>query len=306
MIKNKSLLLLALTAGLTTGINFNHSASAANLTSCLVPSGFAGGFFGNNPGTALGTYLFDQGSDKAIFRTNCDTTDIGVIEGRAGASGLAGDYEVGIGLNGAQADVDDRLQLDWVDETVYNWTLTWNPTENLATFDVGGNSINYDFDDSASPTLNLDKFNAFGIQARADNPSDFISEDTSMTITVDNIVFDPLNGNATVSENPNIVFQAVSNAANPSIVDNFYTINAAAIGNAASEIVSMTGTFVMDIPNSGVNPQDESARSRIGFQVLMFDPPPNGASVPEPGSVLSLLGLGLLGARNWKQKKDRQ
>lgn len=291
--KNISVFLLA--SSVFTGLSLNNnSASAATLASCLIPD--TPPLF-TNPGTANGDYLFNQGTDKDGFKNNCGVTDLGIVEGRAGTAGNTGDYEVGIGLNGAQADLTDQLQLDWEDEAVYNWTLDWNPNTNVATFTVGGDSINYDFNSSSSQTLNLDKFNAFGIQARADDPSIYISENTILSLNVNSITFDPLNGNPSVTENYNFAVSAASSENNENIVDEFYTINVAAseLESLDSEITSMSGTFSMDIPDGGVNPQDASARSRIGFQVLLFDPP--AQSVPESTPIFSLLGLGALSLR---------
>ena len=298
--RNISAFLLA--SSVFTGLSLNtNSASAATLASCLIPDTpplFV------NPGTASGDYLFNQGTDKNIFKNDCGVTDLGIVEGRAGTAGNTGDYEVGIGLNGAQADLADQLQLDWADETVYNWTLDWNPNTNIATFAVSGNSIDYDFDSSSSQTLNLDKFNAFGIQARADAPSNFISENTTLSLDIDRITFDSLNGNGSVTENYNLSVTATSSASSENIVDEFYTINVAApeLNSLDSEITSMSGTFSMELPDGGVNPQDEAARSRIGFQILLFDPPVDSAteSVPESTSILGLLGLSFLGLRKIK------
>lgn len=309
MINNKSISAFLLASSLLTGLSLNiDSASAATLASCLVPTGFAGGFFGSNPGTALGDYLFNQGSNEETFEENCDVTDIGKVDGRAGAS-RATDYEVGIGLNGAQADLADQLELDWVDESVYSWTLTWNPDTNIATFNVEGDEIDYDFDLSDSPTKNLDKFNAFGILARADDESTYIDAGTAITITVDEVIIDPLNGNSSVTQDPNISFTATSDTdTNTSTtVKNFYTINAGAtqLNSVNSEITSMSGTFAMDIPTGGKHPQEDRpfARSRIGFQLLLFDPP---VSVAEPASISSLLTLGAIGFGSIRQKKKKK
>lgn len=288
--KNISAFLLA--SSIFTGLSLNtNSASAASLgASCLFV------------GTASGDYLFDRGTDKDAFKNDCNSTEIGVVEGRAGTAGTRGDYEVGIGLNGAQADLADQLQLDWVDETVYDWTLDWNSLDNIATFTVGGNSINYDFDLSDSQNLELDKFNAFGIQARADNPGTFITEGTEITLNINSMTFNSnpegIN-NSSVTDNPNLTVSAISDANSPNIFDEFYTINAGAseLNSVNSEITSMSGTFVMDIPDGDINPQDADARSRIGFQILLFDPPANSESVPESTSILSLLGLGVLALR---------
>lgn len=292
---NRNISAFLIASSIFTGLSLNtNSASAATLASCLIPDTpplFA------NPGTASGNYLFNQGTDKDAFKNDCGVTDLGIVEGRAGTAGTIGDYEVGIGLNGAQADLTDQLQLDWVDEAIYDWTLDWNPATNVATFTVGGDSINYDFDSSSSQTLNLDRFNAFGIQARADNPSSYIAENTTVSLDVDSITFDPLNGNPSVTDNPNFTISATSNANSENIVHEFYTINVAApeLESLASEITSMSGTFSMDIPDDAFNPQDASARSRIGFQLLLFDPPVQ--PVPESTSILSLLGLAILAFR---------
>lgn len=294
---NRNISAFILASSIFTGLNLNtNPASAATLASCLIPDTpplFV------NPGTASGNYLFNQGTDKDAFKNDCGVTDLGIVEGRAGTAGTRGDYEIGIGLNGAQADLTDQLQLVWTDEAVYNWTLDWNPDTNVATFTVGDDSINYDFDSSSSQTLNLDRFNAFGIQARADDPSIYIAENTTVSLDVNSITFDPLNGNPSVTDNPNFTVSATSNVNSENIVDEFYTINVAAseLESIESEITSMSGTFMMDIPNGGFNPQDADARSRIGFQLLLFDPPANSESVPESTPILSLLGLGVLAFR---------
>jgi hypothetical protein len=311
---HKNIATFFLVSSVLTIISVNtNSASAASLgASCLSNSE-------NNPGEASGDYLFAQGDNKQEFKANCNVTDIGKVEGRAGASGTIGDYEVGIGLNGAQANVADRLQLLWIDEAVYNWTLNWNTTTNVATFTVGSNSINYDFDLSASPTLSLDKFNSFGIQARADDPSSYITENTALFLTVDSMTMSPVNPlapTASVTIEPDLSLSAISSLSSPNIISEFYTLNVLGSGlnSLNSEITSMSGTFSMDIPNGGVNPQAKSARSRIGFEVLLFDPPVDNTEVPstnspinreatpEPGTVFSLFALGALG---WSSMKKR-
>lgn len=273
-------------------------------------------------GEASGSYLFSQGNSKVEFAENCNVTDIGKVEGRAGASGTRGDYEVGIGLNGAQADVADRLQLAWVDETIYNWTLNWDTATNIATFIVGSNSINYDFDLSGSSTKTLDKFNSFGIQTRADDPSSYISENTTLSLTVDSMTIspvNPLNPTASVTTNPNLSLSSISSLSEPNIISEFYTINvlAAGLNSLNSEITSMSGTFSMDIPEGGVNPQAKSARSRIGFEVLLFDPPvddvvtspqeppANNPKTPESSTILGVLAFSAMAWGNVKKKAKK-
>lgn len=293
--KSISAFLLASSVFTLIGVNTDSAFAASLGASCLTT------------GTASGSYLFDRGTNEQEFKNNCNVTDIGKVEGRAGASGTRGDYEVGIGLKGAQFGLADQLQLAWVDEAVYNWTLNWNPTNNVATFTVGSNSINYDFDLSGSSTLSLDKFNSFGIQAKAYDPSSYITENTNITLNVDSITINrlnPLNLNQFVTEDPELSVSAISSINSPNFDSEFYTINVLASGlnSINSEITSMSGTFMMDIPDGGVNPQGKSARSRIGFEVLLFDPPVDAEATPEPGSFLSLLAIGALGWGSFKKR----
>jgi hypothetical protein len=295
MIKPKSLLMsLAFGTTVASLILTDSSASAAIVgNSCT--------------GTDLGSVI---NVSETTFATNCgDITQLAKIQGRSGASGfgLNGDYEIAIGPNGAQANRTGILQLDWNDETVYNWTLDWNTSNNQAIFTLLNNgrtntpgSISYIY---SLPDL---PFNAFSLVARADNPSTVISANTTMNLAVTKVALD--GGTLTTLGSPLSVTATSSASGLTRFVKGFYTIDP----SAGTEITKMEGTFKLDIPNGGLNPQDQNGRaSGIGFELTLFDPsaiqPPQAAtSVPEPASIFGLLSVASLGFTFVRKRKNQE
>jgi hypothetical protein len=108
---------------------------------------------------------------------------------------------------------------------------------------------------------------------------------------------------------------AVSSATEPDFETKFYSLNPnfdidltqpdnQRAGRNA-QFTSISGTFQIDFDDEDYNPQDLSARSRIGFSLLLFDPPiaVNGETVPEPNSIIGLLTVGALGATSMLKHK---
>ncbi len=271
------------------------------------------------PLPALAVNLTFQGSDEeALLKSQTPINQLLRVEGRAGAPGGA-DYELGIGLNGAQADLTGQQQLTWIDEQVYNWNLNWNPTTNTGTFSVDGiaGDISYTFDGSTGP----DKFNAFSILAKSRTETGKVDPNTQIEVSVDQIAINDGNGlqNITVVDNSSgtavpvsdpLSVQATSpNANGQTLNKRFYFLE-----NLVDEITRITGRFTMnwDRDNGATNPQENSARSRVDFQITLFDPPVSPSqsqSVPEPSSTMAILAFAATGAfftSKGKKLKNKQ
>jgi hypothetical protein len=295
--KNKKRLLMPVVFGITASsfAFIANSASAANLLAT------------NCTGTDLGVIL-NQGTDETAFKSNCATvTQLAKIQGRSGTNGptLNGDYEIAIGPNGAQAGLTGQSQIDWNSGTVYNWELNFNPTTNQATFQVLDNGkgsptnlITYSY--GASSTM---PFNAFGILARADNPSSIITANTTMNLSVTQVTLDGGGVGKTTNfgASPLSVTAISTSSGTSRFAKNYYTVDPA----AGTEITQMKGTFSANF--TGLNPQDKNGRSSgIGFEITLFDPPPSPAvsqPVPEPNSMLGLFAFGVLGAGSLLKRK---
>lgn len=219
------------------------------------------------------------------------------MEGRAGAP-KAIDYEIAIGPNGAQTGETGQIQLTWENGQFYDWELLWSPVARMATFTVIDNGTMI-----GSPIFNTftgpgpDDFNAFGLLARADTDNK-VDPNTTVTLFVDS-----------VNDNPNFTIDGVTPASTSISVSAtspatpgqdlnqaFYALDPDDIlFPTFPEITSMTGRFQMTWDST--NPQTNLARSRVGFQITLFDPPVETAATPEPTSLFaSLLGIGMLTA----------
>jgi hypothetical protein len=275
-------------------------AIAASLTFIPQPA-FAANVTGACAASSpVGTFLLNQGINETTFQNNCNTTQLGVVKGRSGKSGvhLNGDYEVLIDDTGLVGIPEDQMQLNWEDKVSYQWTLNWNPGTKTAQFQVTNplnlvglnNPIIAQF-----PVNSGDLFNAFGLVVRADNPASYITAGTTMTFNVNSIT---VQGTSSQITDNSLNLSVVATSGTQRFAKNFYTLNPSATGlNANSEILSMSGTFMMNAPDGKV-PQDfvTNGALGIGFELKIIDPPlqpaPNDdTSVPEPSAIL---GLGIL------------
>ena len=258
--------------------------------------------------------LLSQGSDGQTFRDNCaPVTQLGKVQGRPGTNGptLNGDYEIAIGPNGAQAGLTGQSQIDWNSGTEYDWQLDFNPTNNLATFQVLDNGkgvpappITYSY---PGPLV----FNAFGLVARADDPSNVIAEGTTMNLTVTDVTL--LNNGKTLTQNIPLVVEAISTyESKERFGKQYYTIDMNDYPTA--EITQLKGKFSFE---GSINSQYQFGRSRvIGLEIIMFDPPvasgpsPQAPSqtVPEPSTafgigVATAVGFGAFSKPKFTKKR---
>lgn len=260
--------------------------------------------------SASAATLVDKGSDEDAFISFLKTflpegTDpkIGEVEGIAGGTSK----ELFFGLNGSSTGTpQSSADLIWQDGFTYDWTLTWDPATNEALFTItnpsGTPAINYTF----APIV-LDKFNAFGLIARADSfvqSGGKVEDGTTMNLTVTQVDFSDATSE-TVNDS------VTATAGTTRFAKQFYVIDDPFRGDGV-EITQMTGTFMMDWDENDLlipgGPQSVNANARIGFELKLFDPPGEGneiESVPEPSSILGLLSLGSLGfTSRLKRKKE--
>ncbi len=210
------------------------------------------------------TFAFDPANRWMIDAT---------AQGRAGASGLRGDWELG-GFNDTVPGgaTFDQAQWLWGDEEEVSWLLEIDQDTNFATFSMWtdpGMVTTIDLGDS-------DGFNGFGIVTSSDGRnSSKVEPDTEISLTVNDI-----NG-------INLGAQAfTTNAIAPSgSVDK--EVKYFALSDTS---YSLGGTLFMDWVSQ--NPQAKNARSRVQFEVKIFDHPEESQSVPEPSALLGLLSLG--------------
>ncbi|MGF1542061.1 MAG: choice-of-anchor W domain-containing protein [Pleurocapsa sp.] len=196
-------------------------------------------------------------------------------QGRAGVLG-AGDWELG-GFNDTIPGGATFSQAQWVwrDEEEVSWLLEVDQITNLATFNMWTNP-------SEIATINLGPssgFNGFGIVTSSDGRNSTIVEPgTEISLRVNQI-----NGLALGTQ------AFTTNAIAPSGgVDK--EVNYFALSEVS---YSLAGTLFMDW--NTINPQAKRARSRVQFEVKIFDRPEESQSVPEPSALLGLLSLGGVG-----------
>jgi hypothetical protein len=236
--------------------------------------------------------LIKAGSNEAVFTTTYAITRIGEVEGNAGGLGK----ELFFGFNGAGTGVQNSKDLTWSDARQFNWNLTWNPTTNQAQFTVVNPVsglppvLNYTF---ASTTL--DRFNAFGLLAKANAPSSRLSEGTTIDLKVNSVSF----SDSTSQTLSDAYVSATSTVGSPEIINKLFYVLSSEDRDVGTEITAMSGTFSLDWTT--INPQRQNANSRMSFELVMYDPPAaiapsltESTSVPEPTSIIGLLSLGAI------------
>jgi hypothetical protein len=245
-------------------------------------------------GTALTSVAFFAQAASAITLTpvtesfafdpaNGWTIDA-TAQGRAGVLGT-GDWELGGFDDAIPNGVTPTSQAQWVwgDNESVSWLLNVDQTTGLASFKM--------WTATQSRTVNLgasDGFNGFGIvtssqSATKSNGSYWVAPDTTMSLTVNQI-----NGQ---NINPFTTSATSLDPIGKDIGLNYFALS--------ENSYSLSGTLFMDWLS--VNPQATSARSRVQFEVKIFDRP--SQSVPEPGVTLGLLLLGGLGVASRLSQK---
>jgi hypothetical protein len=224
------------------------------------------------------------------------------VEGRAGAAGFR-DYEFAIGPLGANQQNTGQIYQDWTNNTAVRWCLQWVPSTKRATFFLAGSAsactgtppsgaISY----TSPVNITNPPLDFFTLTATSKNvASGLVSAGTTMNIRVDTI-------NGTTLGSP------YSQTATAGGLE--FTQLSSPLFNPG--ITSMSGTATMNW-GSGINPNQASARSRVDFKIIAYDPPVRSSSVgtfdtpvstPEPSALLGLVGILGLGWRGKKRKAD--
>ncbi|OKH23194.1 hypothetical protein NIES593_10115 [Hydrococcus rivularis NIES-593] len=252
--------------------------------------------------SVYGANLRNGGTNESAFIFNNSITKIGEVEGQAGGVGK----EIFFGFNGASTGTpQSSIDLQWIDEKIYNWKLTWDATNNKAELAIAQSSgiigtLNYTFASNV-----LDRFNAFGLITRADNPSSKVKSRTTIKLSIDRVAF---------SDNTRTrLNRSVKSTSGTKRFDKQFFILSPRDRQNGVEITSMSGTFAMNW--NAINPQRQNAGSRVAFEIKMFDPPVSNsnstsviseaAKTPEPSSMLGLLVLGALGATATMKRKSQ-
>lgn len=243
------------------------------------------------PATALTLTLVQSGesSDPAPIGF---TQDLKIFESewRAGASDEVGDYEAAIGPNGANYPLAGTFQIDWGNAQEVVWDIdytSFNGVSELTITPTGGTpqSVIYD-----SPLSGLWK--KFALFANV-KPHGLVAEGTSIEIAITDINGCALGG-CDLSSTPTSATYSTN-------------LSEAKYFSTDDPITSMKGKVIISWTSLDPQPSSGGARSAVAVKLKAFDPPTidPAETIPEPGTLLSLLtvgGLGLLSGL--KSKKE--
>ena len=209
-------------------------------------------------------FAFDPANEWTIDAT---------AQGRAGAPGGM-DWELGSFDNNIPGgSTTDQAHWTWEDGDKLSWLLEVDRITSLAEFQMWGSNP------EISKTINLgtsDGFNGFGIVASSNGwDSKKVAPATEISVTVDNINGNNLGANSFTTD-------AVAPEAGIDKEVNYFALDETSY--------SLGGTLFMDWDS--LNPQAARARSRVQFEVKIFDRPNETQSVPEPSLLLGLLSIG--------------
>ena len=213
------------------------------------------------------------------------------VEGRAGAP-FGEDYEFAIGPNGAQANNTGQIYRDWNDDEVVDWSFNWDGQ--TAKFALGEEEILYSL---LNPSPNI--FNGFSLLTNVDTRSYNAPALGTRRVeagTQIDLIVKTLNGEDVTDTSGilNSVFSSsIGQAAEAqSLNKKFFS--------SPTAITSLTGTVKMSWLN--IDPNENKARSRVTFQIQGYDF--EEKRIPEPTSVLTLLGFGAFGVSSLIKRRQ--
>jgi hypothetical protein len=241
--------------------------------------GVAAGSLGlTRPAHALELNLVQSGEDPPPNWTSLGWK----AEGRAGAPATSQtDYEFAIGPNGAQADLTGQIYRTWVNGETVNWSLNWNGQTASLTVDNEG-PVTFSL-----PSISALDFNAFSLFANIIGAPGYVDQGTKIDLTVQTV-----NGQPVTDQNgANILTSTTATAVNSSLPD----FSETEFLTSPEAITSLTGTTTLSW--TGLDPQNQNARSRVDWQLVGFNTnsTPVPTSVPESTPLGGLLLFGALG-----------
>ena len=211
-------------------------------------------------------------TEAFAFDSNNGWTIDATAQGRAGVP-KGGDWELA-GFNDTTPGdpTFDQAEWTWVDEEEVSWLLEVDQVTNLATFSMWTNPSSFkviDLGESGG-------FDGFGIVTSSDGRnSSKVEAGTEISLIVDKI-----NGNNLGSDS--FITNAIAPAGGKDQESNYFALD--------NTSYSLGGTLFMDW--NSLNPQTARARSRVQFEVKIFDRPEESQSVPEPSLLLGLFSIG--------------
>jgi hypothetical protein len=225
----------------------------------------------SQPAAAIDLTFVSEGATVPEGWTNLNWT----VEGRAGAKGFA-DWEFATKEDGEQTTIE-QLEWDWQNDQEVPWLLTWDG--NTVSFTLDGQTIAYYQDNP--PAQSLD---GFYLWTRATTKSGTVDPGTEIFLEVNEvngIEVDPVSSLAT----------APVGEGNTEITKNYFASD--------TSITSLSGIANMSWLEGSPNPHLANARARVGLKIEGF----SYASVPEPGTVAGIVGMGLFGVSSALRRK---
>jgi len=217
----------------------------------------------SQPAAAIDLTFVHEGDAVPPGWTNLNWT----VEGRAGAKGFA-DWEFSTKEDDIHTTID-QLEWNWQNDQEVPWLLNWDG--NTVSFTLGGETIAYYQENPPAQSLN-----GFYLWTRATTASGKVDPGTKIFLEVNEvngIAVDPVSSFAT----------APVGEGNDDITKNYFASD--------TSITSLSGIANMSWLEGSPNPNLANARSRVGLKIEGF----SYASVPEPGTVAGIVGIGLFG-----------
>ncbi|MDY7013794.1 MAG: PEP-CTERM sorting domain-containing protein [Cyanobacteriota bacterium] len=200
-----------------------------------------------------------------------------VARGRASAPG---DWEFGVSTDDDINNPVQQSHWNWTNGEDVSWNLLWDAVANKMTFNIGGSSLVLDGEGEANGI-----FNGFFLWTTARGHHKKVGTGTEMLVQVDTV-----NGMAV---DPGVANSSAVAPNGGQVISKFFFASDEAI-------TSMSGIARMSWLDGAPNPQQKGARDRVGFKIEGFYTP-----IPEPASILGLLGVGALAVAARKATRNQ-
>ena len=232
----------------------------------------------SQPASAITLNFEKEGDTPPPGWLNLDWT----VEGRVGGTRT---WEFTIKKdNEVSKPGDPQFDVTWLNGVDLAWSLDWDENTTTASFTIGNNTI------SLSPENSPSTFDGFYLWTRALTTANKVDPGTNAFLEVTTVNGESVIPVSSTATAPDVVGQQ-------EITKNFFSSD--------TPITSMGGIARISWLDGAVNPFTANAQSRVGWKIEGFSTGDIHTPVPEPTSILGLLGFAAISAGSTlKHKHD--